>query len=141
MIISLIAAMAENREIGNKNVIPWDIPSDQKHFRAITMGYPVIFGRKTFEIIGRSLPGRRNIVLTHDRNYLFKGAVVAHSIEDAFALCKEPDEIFICGGGRYLTKLFLSHDGFTSPLSIEVLRETLFPPIFRTASEKQRELT
>ena len=99
MIISLIAAMAENRVIGYKNAIPWNIPSDQKRFRDITMGHAVIFGRKTFEIIGRPLPGRKNIVLTHRRDFHPKGAVVAHSLEGAFAACEGAGEVFIGGGG------------------------------------------
>ena len=99
MIISLIAAMAENRVIGYKNAIPWNIPSDQKRFRDITMGHAVILGRKTFEIIGRPLPGRKTIVLSHRRDFHPKGAVVAHSLEDAFAACEDAGEVFIGGGG------------------------------------------
>jgi dihydrofolate reductase len=99
MIISLIAAMAENRVIGYQNAIPWHIPSDQKRFRDVTMGHAVIFGRKTFEIIGRPLPGRKNIVLTHRKNFHPQDAVAVHSLEEAFAACKGEGEVFICGGG------------------------------------------
>jgi dihydrofolate reductase len=125
MIISLIAAMAENRVIGYRNTIPWNIPSDQKRFKDITMGHAVIFGRKTFEIIGRPLPGRKNIVLTHRRELHPKGAVVAHSLEDAFAACEDKDEVFICGGGMvfqetislaqrvYLTVVHRTYEGDT----------------------------
>jgi dihydrofolate reductase len=125
MIISLIAAMAENRVIGYKNAIPWNIPSDQKRFRDMTMGHAVIFGRKTFEIIGRPLPGRKNIVLTRRRDFHPKGAVVAHSLEDAFAACEGEDEVFICGGGIvfhetialarriYLTVIHRAYEGDT----------------------------
>jgi dihydrofolate reductase len=86
MVISLIAAMAENRVIGYRNRIPWNIPSDQRRFREITMGHTVLFGRVTFESIGHPLPGRKNIVLVH-------------SLEEAFAECAGEEEIFICGGG------------------------------------------
>jgi dihydrofolate reductase len=99
MIISLIAAMAENRVIGRGNSIPWNIPSDQQRFREITMGHPVILGRKTFEIIGRPLPGRRNIVLTRNRNYRAEGAVIVHDLDAAFAAGMDADEVFVCGGG------------------------------------------
>jgi dihydrofolate reductase len=99
MIISLIAAVAENRVIGHKNSIPWNIPSDQKRFREITMGHPIILGRKTYEIIGRPLPGRKNIVLTRNRNYPAEGIIVAHDIQSAFAAGGDVDEVFICGGG------------------------------------------
>lgn len=99
MIISLIAAMAENRVIGRGNSIPWDIPSDQKRFREMTLGHPVIFGRKTFEAIGRPLSGRKNIVLTRNKNYRAEGAVIVHDLGAAFAAAAGADEVFICGGG------------------------------------------
>ena len=99
MIISLIAAMAENRVIGRENFIPWNIPSDQKRFQEITMGHPVIFGRKTFEAIGRPLPGRKNIVLTRKKDYKAEGIIVAHDLDAAFAASAGADEVFICGGG------------------------------------------
>jgi len=99
MIISLIAAMSENRVIGRENTIPWSIPSDLKRFSEITMGHPVIFGRKTFESIGRPLPGRKNIILSGQRDYRVEGATVAHSIADALNLCGSEEEVFICGGG------------------------------------------
>lgn len=140
MIISLIAAMAENRVIGNKNAIPWNIPSDQKRFRDITMGHAVIFGRKTFEIIGRPLPGRKNIVLTHRKGFHPTGAVVAHGLEEAFAACEGEDEVFICGGGIvfhetvslaqriYLTVVRRSYEG-----------DTFFPEIPEYFDEIKRE--
>ena len=99
MIISLIAAMSENRVIGIKNRIPWTIPSDLKRFSEITMGHPVIFGRKTFESIGHPLLGRKNIILTEQGDYYVEGASVAHSLADALSLCGDEDEVFICGGG------------------------------------------
>ncbi len=99
MIISLIAAMAENRVIGHKNSIPWAIPSDQKRFREITMGHPIILGRKTFEIIGRPLPGRKNIVLTRKKDYKAEGIMVAHDLDAAFEACESAGEVFVCGGG------------------------------------------
>lgn len=125
MIISLIAAMAENRVIGHENSIPWNIPSDQKRFREITMGHPVILGRKTHEIIGRPLPGRKSIVLTRNRNYPAEGIIVAHDIGSALAACGDADEAFICGGGMvfqefisfadriYLTLIHREYEGDT----------------------------
>jgi len=98
MILSLIAAMAENRVIGRKNTIPWSIPSDLKRFSEITMGHPVIFGRKTFESIGRPLQGRKNIILTEQRDYRVEGASVVHSFAEALNLCRNEEEVFICGG-------------------------------------------
>jgi dihydrofolate reductase len=92
MIISLIAAMSENRVIGARNRIPWSIPSDLKRFSEITMGHPVIFGRKTYESIGCPLPGRKNIILTGQKDYRVEGAYVVHSLADALRLCGSQDE-------------------------------------------------
>lgn len=140
MIISLIAAMAENRVIGNKNAIPWNIPSDQKRFRDITMGHPVIIGRKTFEIIGRPLPGRKNIILSRNANYRTEGAIVARSLDEAFTACGDGEEVFVCGGGMvfretislaqriYLTVIRRSYEG-----------DTFFPEIPEYFTEVKRE--
>jgi len=125
MIISLIAAMSENRVIGAGNRIPWSIPSDLRRFNEITMGHPVIFGRKTFESIGRPLQGRKNIILTEQRNYRIEGASVVHSLADALNLCSNEEEVFICGGGSlyqetisradriYLTEIHRVYEGDT----------------------------
>ena len=99
MILSIIAAMSENRVIGAGNKIPWTIPSDLKRFSEITMGHPVIFGRKTYESIGRPLPGRKNIILSGQRGFHVEGAVVANCLAEALELCSSEDEVFICGGG------------------------------------------
>lgn len=99
MIISLIAAMSENRVIGNKNTIPWDIPADRKRFKAITLGHPVIMGRKTFETIGHALPGRRNIIITRQRDYKAYGCLIAHDLPEAISMAGDGVEAFICGGG------------------------------------------
>lgn len=98
MIISLIAAMAENRVIGRANKMPWSLPSDRKRFHAITRGYPIIMGRKTFESIGKPLSQRTNIVLTRQKDYRAPGAIIVHDLESAFAACGGTDEVFICGG-------------------------------------------
>ncbi len=98
MIISIIAAMAENRVIGRNNKMPWNLPSDRKRFHAITRGHPVIMGRKTFESIGRPLSFRANIVLTRRREYAAAGCIIAHDMQSAFAACAGAGEVFICGG-------------------------------------------
>jgi dihydrofolate reductase len=98
MIISIIAAMAENRVIGREGAIPWDIPADRRRFRELTMGRPVIMGRKTFDSIGRPLPGRSNIVLSRDPAYRAEGCIIVKSLEDALLACGCADEAFICGG-------------------------------------------
>jgi dihydrofolate reductase len=123
MIISIIAAMAENRIIGHEGAIPWDLPGDRRRFREITWGHPVIMGRKTFESIGHPLPGRRNIVLTRQEGYRAEGCLVVSGLEEALAACAGSGEVFICGGGAlyrealpraqriYLTVVHLEGEG------------------------------
>ena len=103
MIISLIAAMGNNRVIGIDNRLPWRLPADMKHFRAITMGKPVLMGRKTFESIGKALPGRANIVVTQDRHFHSDGVSVAHSIEEALAMAETAGttEVLVIGGASF----------------------------------------
>jgi len=98
MIISIIAAMAENRVIGRHNKMPWDLPSDRKRFHAITGGHPVILGRKTYESIGRPLSRRTNIVLTRSHAYSTPGCIIVHDLQSALDACGEAKEAFICGG-------------------------------------------
>ena len=101
--ISMIVAMAENRVIGKGNDMPWHLPADLKHFKALTMGKPMIMGRKTFDSIGRPLPGRRTIVVTRNNGWSHDGVDVARSLEDALAMAAEADEIMIVGGAQIYT--------------------------------------
>lgn len=140
MVISLIAAMAENRVIGKNSTIPWDIPADRKRFKALTLGHPVIMGRKTFESLAGPLPGRKNIVISRQSDYRATGCFIAHDLAAAVALAGETDELFICGGGEiyrqalpiadriYLTIIHSSFDG-----------DTLFPEIPEQFVEVGRE--
>ena len=99
--ISIIVALDKNRGIGKNNKIPWHIPEDLKHFKEITMGHPVIMGRKTFESIGRPLPDRTNIVVTRDVNFKAPGCTIVHSLDEAINKAKEiVEEIFIIGGAE-----------------------------------------
>ncbi len=98
MIISLIAAMDENRVIGKDNRMPWRLPLDRKRFHSITRGHPVIMGRKTYESIGRPLSARANIILTRRQDARIDGAVVVHSIADALKAAAGVDEAFVLGG-------------------------------------------
>ena len=97
MIISLIAAMDRNHLIGDKNQLPWHLPADFAHFKSVTMGKPIIMGRKTFESIGRPLPGRTNIVLTRDPKTKFEGVECVASFQEAIAKI-DADEVMIIGG-------------------------------------------
>ncbi len=102
--IVLVVAVAENGVIGRKGELPWRIPGDLKHFKAVTMGKPIVMGRKTYESIGRPLPGRANIVVTRDKNYRADGVIVVHSLEQAKAIAageakkSGANEIAVIGG-------------------------------------------
>lgn len=104
--IVLIAAIAENNIIGRGNSLPWNLPSDLRHFRSITIGRPIIMGRKTFESIGRPLPGRTNIVITRNQQFFASGIVSALSLDEAIEIGKsdadsrDVSEIAIIGGSQ-----------------------------------------
>ena len=98
--ISLIAAMAHDRVIGANNQLLWHLPSDFKHFKSVTMGKPVIMGRKTFESIGRALPGRLNIIITRNSHYQSDDCVVVHSLAEALAEVSHVTEVMIIGGAE-----------------------------------------
>ncbi len=98
MKISLIVAMASNRTIGLKNQMPWHLSADLRKFKKITMGHPIIMGRKTFESIGKALPGRRNIIISRNAEYQQDGCEVFNDIDSAFHACSDQDEVFVIGG-------------------------------------------
>jgi len=98
MIISIIAAMDENRVIGRGNRLPWHLPVDLKRLRRLTLGHPIIMGRKTYESIGKPLDGRKNIVITRQAGYLAEGCIVVHDLRSAFNACEAADEVFVLGG-------------------------------------------
>ncbi len=126
MNISIIVAIAENGVIGNNNQLIWHIPGDLKRFKALTMGHHIVMGRKTWESIGRPLPGRKSIVVSRNGNYSVEGAEVVNSLNDAISMASGDDEIFIIGGGElylqalpianrlYLTKVHRSFEGDVS---------------------------
>ncbi len=96
--VIIIVAVAKNNVIGRDNTLPWHLPSDLKHFKKTTMGYPLIMGRKTYDSIGRPLPGRDNVVLTRDPDLELPGCIVVHSMEEAIAHCRNEEKVFIIGG-------------------------------------------
>jgi dihydrofolate reductase len=128
MKIILIAAMAKNRVIGRDNAIPWHIPGEQQRFKALTMGHTLIMGRKTFESIGRALPGRKTVVISRNPEYQAKGCLAAQSLTAAIALCPETETIFIAGGGEiYREGLNLAEAIYLTVLDREVEGDILFP--------------
>jgi dihydrofolate reductase len=98
--LSIIAAMAENRVIGRDNALPWRLPADLAHFKRLTMGKPIVMGRRTWESLPGLLPHRTHVVITRDRDYVAEGASVVHSIDDAVALVGDAEEVMIIGGAQ-----------------------------------------
>jgi dihydrofolate reductase len=126
--IILIVAMAANRVIGKDNTIPWTIPGEQAHFKEITMGYPLIMGRKTWESIGHPLPGRRNIVVTRNPLFQYPGVEVVHSLAQGLDVCKSESKVFIIGGEQvFELALPLADTLILSLLPESVVGDTYFP--------------
>ncbi|HQV90896.1 MAG TPA: dihydrofolate reductase [Phycicoccus sp.] len=126
--VTLIAALGRNRIIGRDGTMPWHLPEDLKHFKALTMGHPMVMGRKTFDSIGRPLPGRRSIVITRDREWRVPGVEVAHSFDEALDLAGPADRVFVIGGGEvYAVALpFADHLELTE-VDAEPEGDTWFP--------------
>ena len=99
MTITLLAAVGANLVIGRDGAMPWHLPADLAHFKATTMGHTMVMGRKTYDAIGRALPGRRSIVITGQRDWQAPSVKVAHSLAQALALAG-PTEVFVVGGGE-----------------------------------------
>lgn len=137
MDIALYAAVAANGVIGRDNDMPWRLSADLRRFKAGTMGKPVVMGRKTFESIGKPLPGRLNIVVTRDRGFRADGVEVAHSLDDALALARVrgrcmggADEIAVIGGGQIYAEAIGRADRLhITHVLAEVEGDTRFPSI------------
>ena len=132
--ISVIAALAKNRVIGIENRLPWRLPEDLAHFKALTLGHPILMGRKTFESLGRPLPGRTNVVITRNPGYKPEGCRVAASIPDAIALCGEADELFFIGGAElYAQAIPLADRLYLTEVDVEAEGDAWFPDYDRSA--------
>lgn len=132
MQISMIAAMAHNRVIGKNNQMPWELSEDLKHFKAQTLGKPVVMGRKTYESIGRPLPQRHNIIISRNSEYKAEGVDIVPSFEQAVELVKrnEPQckEIVIIGGGMLYQQLLSQVNKlYITEIDIDVDGDTWFP--------------
>jgi dihydrofolate reductase len=140
MIISIIAAMDENRIIGRGNRLPWRLLADLKRFRALTMGHPLIMGRKTHESIGRPLSGRTNIVITRQEGYRAEGCVVVHDIPSALAACGDAGEAFVLGGETIFRDFILLADRiYLTIIKAAVEGDARFPDIPDDFVEVSRE--
>jgi dihydrofolate reductase len=141
--ISLIAAMSLNRLIGRENQLPWHLPEDLKHFKAVTAGKPVVMGRRTFQSIGRPLPGRENRVVTRQAGYRHAGVIPFFSLEDAIADGTPPNspEIFVIGGEQiYCQSLPLADRVYLTVIESDFEGDARFPELppseFREVSRR-----
>ncbi|EOY4667146.1 type 3 dihydrofolate reductase [Vibrio alginolyticus] len=128
MIISMIAAMADNRIIGKDNQMPWHLPADFAWFKRCTIGKPVVMGRKTYESIGRPLPGRLNIVISRDETLKIEGVTTVTSIEQALEVAGDVEEVMIIGGGAiYTTCLPMANKLYVTHIEAAIDGDTQFP--------------
>jgi dihydrofolate reductase len=127
---SIIVAMAKNNVIGFEGQMPWHLPADLQHFKQVTMGKPIIMGRKTFESIGRPLPGRLNIVVTRDKHYQAAGCEVVHNLDAARHAAGEAQEVMIIGGATlYQQALPIVDKLYLTVIDTECEGDTFFPEI------------
>jgi dihydrofolate reductase len=133
VIRSLVVAMARNRVIGRDNRLPWRLPADLAYFKQVTMGHPVIMGRRTWESIGRPLPGRQNIVVTRNRDYTAPGAAVVGSLDDAWRAAGDVEEACVIGGTSLFAEALPQADRIhLTEVEAEVEGDTYFPPFDRS---------
>ena len=133
MSLSMIAAIGKNNELGKNNDLIWHFREDMQFFKATTMGHPVMMGRKTFESLPKALPGRRNIVITQNREYTAEGAEVACSLEEAVALAGEGEAFIIGGGSIYTAALPLCDKLYLTEIDAECPEADTFFPAFDKA--------
>lgn len=128
MNISIIVAMANERVIGVNNGLPWDLPADMKHFRELTLGKPIIMGRKTYESIGRPLPGRRNIVVSRNSELKIPGVDVVSTLDDAISMVSNVQEIMIIGGAQlYADALSKANKIYLTKINLDIKGDSFFP--------------
>jgi dihydrofolate reductase len=132
MLIAFVVAMDRHRLIGADGKLPWRLPADLRWFKQVTLGKPIIMGRRTYESIGRALPGRDNIVLTRNRFYQAKGCQVVHSVEEAVAAAESADsaEVMVIGGSQ-IFRLFLPHANrlYLTTVDAALEGDTYFPEL------------
>lgn len=143
MIISLIAAMDRNRLIGNNNALPWHLPADFAHFKQLTMGKPILMGHKTFDSIGKPLPGRNNIVLSRSSGLDIEGVTVVNNVEQALQAAGTAEELMVIGGSAvYKMLLPTAQRMYLTEVDAEFEGDAWFPEFdasqWRQAASKQR---
>jgi dihydrofolate reductase len=130
MQLNLIVAYARNRTIGRDNTLPWKLPGDLAHFKRTTLGCPIVMGRKTWDSLGRPLPGRRNIVITRDASKTFVGAESFTSLSQALEAVKGAEQIFVIGGAQiYREALPLAHRVVATEIQADIEGDAMFDPL------------
>ena len=130
--LALVVAMARNGVIGRGNALPWHLPDDLKHFKALTMGKPILMGRRTYQTIGRPLPGRDNLVLTHKRDWQASGVSAVHSLPEALERAAQASELMVIGGAEiYRLTLPLAQRIYLTEVLADVEGDTVFPALQR----------
>jgi dihydrofolate reductase len=126
--ISIISALAKNRVIGINNTLPWRLPEDLKYFKALTLGHHILMGRKTWESIGKPLPGRTTVIITRGNYPAPEGVKIAHSLQEAIAACGTDEEIFFVGGAElYAQALPLADRLYLTEIQADVEGDAWFP--------------
>jgi dihydrofolate reductase len=140
--LSIIVAVAENGVIGYHNTLPWHLPEDLKNFRALTTGHHIIMGRKTYESLGRLLPGRTTVIVTRNPEYKIEGALIAHTLEAAMSLCQDDTEAFLIGGAElYKAGLSLASKLYITEIALAPAGDAYFPSVDTAQwSEASREV-
>lgn len=127
--VALIVAMSRNRVIGRGNAIPWRIPAELARFKSLTMGHHIVMGRKTWDSIGRLLPGRTTIVLSRNPDFRVEGALTARSLDEALALAAGDPEVFVIGGEEVFRLALPRADRiYLTTVDVEVEGDTFMPP-------------
>lgn len=130
MQLSLIVAYAQNHVIGRDNTLPWKLPSDLAHFKRTTLGHPIIMGRKTWESLGRPLPGRRNIVISRNQDLIAAGAECVSSLPQAIASVQDADQAFVIGGAQiYREALPFAGQVIATEILAQVDGDAFFAPL------------
>lgn len=138
--LSLIVAHAKNNVIGINNALPWHLPEDLKRFRALTMGHHIIMGRKTYESLGRLLPGRTTIIVTRNKDYKVAGALIAYSLQAALLLAAGDVEPFVIGGAElYVEGLKHANKLYITEVQADFTGDAFFPNISNAWQETSRE--
>ena len=127
---TIVVAISSNNAIGKDNQLLWHLPADLKHFKNITSGHTIVMGRKTYDSIGKPLPNRRNIVITRQKGLQLEGVEVVNSLDEALAICKEENQVFIIGGAEiYKTALPLTHKIELTRVHQEFEADAFFPEL------------